>query len=91
MGKKAIIVGIAGDIGTKAYFDKITIKYSRPVDAPTPFIEAIRGDVIKDNAVEIDKNNKSIIVPVIPGTDISKLNPEIVIDDCASASLTDGT
>lgn len=91
IGKKAIIVGITGDIGTKAYFDKITVKYERPVAAPTPDIEGIKGDGIKDNAVEIDKKNKSIVVPVIPGTDISKLNPEIVIDDCADASLTDGT
>ncbi len=88
-GDMALIVGIDGDIGSKAYFEYIKINYSREVSAPMPIIEGICGDGIKDYTVEINKSDRSVVIPVIPGTDISTLDPEIITS--GEASLTDGT
>lgn len=90
-GKKALIVGITGNIGTKGYFDHITVKYNKEVDAPMPDIKSITGDGIKDNTVEVDDFNKTILIPVVPGTDLSTLDATITMDGNASAELTSGT
>lgn len=89
-GEKALIVGISGDIGSKGYFDYIKINYKNPVDAPMPQIESIKGNGIKDSTVEIDSTKKSIVIPVVPGTDLDKLSATVDIKG-ASAELTSGS
>ena len=90
-GKKALIVGITGNIGEKGYFDYITVKYNKEVDAPMPVIESITGEGIKDFTVEINQSDKSILIPVIPGTNLNTLKPEIKMSGNASVKLTSGT
>lgn len=90
-GKKALIVGIEGNIGSKAYFDNIKLHYNRAVSAPMPDISAVRGNNVKDNSVIIDKGTRTITVPVTPGTDISSLEPEIALDGEGSVYLSGGT
>ena len=90
-GKLALIVGIEGNIGSKGYFDNIKIEYSREVLSPIPVIEGIKGEGIKDNSVIIDKGERSVTVPVVPGTDMTKLELDISVGAGAGASFTSGT
>lgn len=93
-GKRALIIGLTGNIGSKAYFEYVTVKYKYPVDKPTvpPFVESVSGEGIKTNSVISDKGNKELTIPVIPGTDLSALSPEITLNTkSAEYKLTDGT
>lgn len=90
-GKLALIIGIEGDIASKAYFDYIKLEYNKYVTAPMPAIISVQGDGIKNNSVETDRGTRTVILPVAPGTDTSKLAPEIIVDGDAEAKLTAGT
>lgn len=84
-------MGIESEIGSRAYFDYIRVHYDKEVDVPVPSIESVSGEGIKDNSVEINRDDRSIFIPVMPGTDLSGLKPDIAIDASASAELTSGT
>lgn len=56
-----------------------------------PVIESITGEGIKDFTVEINQSDKSILIPVIPGTNLNTLKPEIKMSGNASVKLTSGT
>lgn len=88
---KALVVGISGEIGAKAYFDYIKINYSEPVYDKIPDITGIEGEGIISSNVEIDKINRTITIPVLNGTDLTTLNPTIAIDSRATAAKTEGT
>ena len=49
-----------------------------------PVIESITGEGIKDFTVEINQSDKSILIPVIPGTNLNTLKPEIKMSGNAS-------
>ena len=42
-----------------------------------PVIESITGEGIKDFTVEINQSDKSILIPVIPGTNLNTLKPDL--------------
>lgn len=93
-GKRALIVGLSGNIGSKAYFEYLTIKYKYPVDEPSipPFVETVTGEGIKTHSVTADKGNMELTIAVIPGTDISAISPEITLNtSSAKYELTSGT
>lgn len=93
-GKRALIIGLSGNIGSKAYFEDLTIKYKYPVDEPSkpPYVETVTGEGIKTHSVTADKGNMELTIAVVPGTDISALSPEITLNTTsASYELTDGT
>lgn len=90
-GRKALIVGITGNIGKKAYFDNIKVNYSEPVLDKTPDIQGIEGSGIMSTEANIDAASRAITLPVINGVNIKNLKPTIIIDYRAKAELTSGT
>ncbi len=67
------------------------IKYREPVEDSLPVIESVSGEGVKTNSVLIDKAERSITVPVVPGKLTDTWQPTLDVDYPATAELTDGT
>lgn len=89
--KKAIVIEMKGNTSGDAYFDNVKIKYREPVEDSLPVIESVSGEGVKTNSVLIDKAERSITVPVVPGKLTDTWQPTLDVDYPATAELTDGT
>lgn len=86
-GKKALIIGfeLNGSSKPEAYFDYMKVDFSEFS------VLGARGDGIKDHTVEVDAENHTIMIPVLPGTDISSIKPALVFNQEAEAEMISGT